>query len=78
MQEEVWVASPEPAVGVFTTAGTCQGRLRRHFVIGCADPGQNPSAVRFGSYRVRGRGLGTTGRCHGAGETSEMGNRTGG
>jgi hypothetical protein len=22
------VSSPEPAVGVFTTAGTCQGRLR--------------------------------------------------
>ena len=22
---EVWVASPEPAVGVFATAGTCQG-----------------------------------------------------
>ena len=36
MQEEVRVASPEPAVGVFTTAGTCQGRLRRHCVIGCA------------------------------------------
>ena len=33
MQVEVWVSSPEPAVGVFTTAGTCQGRLRRHFVI---------------------------------------------
>ena len=33
MREEVCVASPEPAVGVFTTAGTCQGRLRRHFVI---------------------------------------------
>ena len=31
MQEEVWVSSPEPAVGVFTTAETCQGRLRRHF-----------------------------------------------
>jgi hypothetical protein len=26
--------------------------------VSCADPGQNPSAVRFGSYRVRGRGLG--------------------
>ena len=38
MREEVWVASPEPAVGVFTTAGTCQGRLRRHFVIGYAAP----------------------------------------
>ena len=24
---EVRVSSPEPAVGVFTTAGTCQGRL---------------------------------------------------
>ena len=30
MRAEVWVASPEPAVGVFTTAGTSQGRLRRH------------------------------------------------
>ena len=48
-------ASPEPAVGVFTPAGTCPGRLWRHFVIGYADPGQNPSAVRFGSSRVRGR-----------------------
>jgi hypothetical protein len=25
MRVEVRVASPEPAVGVFTTAGTCQG-----------------------------------------------------
>jgi len=38
MRVEMWVASPKPAVGVFTTAGTCQGRLRRHFVIGCAAP----------------------------------------
>ena len=38
MRVEVRVSSPEPAVGVFTTAGTCQGRLRRHFVIGCATP----------------------------------------
>ncbi len=56
MPVERWVASPEPAVGVFTPAGTCPGRLWRHFVIGYADPGQNPSAVRFGSSRVRGRG----------------------
>jgi hypothetical protein len=27
MREEVGVSSPEPAVGVFTTAGTCQERL---------------------------------------------------
>jgi len=53
-------ASPEPAVGVFTPAGTCPGRLRRHCVIGYADPGQNPPAVRFCSYRVRGRGLNRT------------------
>ncbi len=58
MRVEMWVASPEPAVGVFTPARTCPGRLRRHCVIGCADPGQNPSAVRSGSSRVRGRGLG--------------------
>jgi hypothetical protein len=31
-------------------------------VIGYADPGQNRSAVRFGSSRVRGRGLGRAGR----------------
>ena len=30
MRVEVQVSSPEPAVEVFTTAGTCQGRLRRH------------------------------------------------
>ena len=29
MRAEVWVASPESAVGVFTTAGTCQGGLGR-------------------------------------------------
>ena len=52
------MTSPEPAVGVFTPAGTCPWRLRRHRVIGCADPGQNPSAVRSGSSRVRGRSLG--------------------
>jgi hypothetical protein len=38
MQEEVWVSSPGPAVGVSTPAGTCQRRLRRHFVIGYAAP----------------------------------------
>ena len=38
MRVEVWVSSPKPAVGVFTTAGTCQGRLRRHFVISYAAP----------------------------------------
>jgi hypothetical protein len=42
MRVEGWVASPEPAVGVFTTAGTCQGRLRRHFVIGFAGPLTEP------------------------------------
>ena len=54
------VASPEPAIGVFTPAGTCPGRLRRHCVIGCADPGQNPPAASSRSSRVRGRGLGRT------------------
>src|SRR6516165_3809729 len=53
MRAEGWVSSPEPAVGVFTTAGTCQGRLRRHFVIGCAAPDRTrlPSgsaAIGFG------------------------------
>ena len=55
MREEMWLASPEPAVGVFTPAGTCPGRLRHHCVIGYANSGQNPSAVRSGSYRVGGR-----------------------
>jgi len=67
------VASPEPAVGVFTPAGTCPGRLRRHFVIGYADPGQNPSVVRFGSSRVRGRGLGRAGRGPLAGRRPDVG-----
>ena len=58
LRVEWCVASPEPTVGVFTPAGTCPGRLRRHCVIGRADPGQNPSAVRSGSSRVRGRGPG--------------------
>ena len=49
---------PEPAVGVFTPAGTWPRRLRRHCVIGCADPGPNPSAVSSGSSPVRGRSLG--------------------
>ena len=56
------VSSPEPAVGVFTSAGTRQGRFQRHFVIGYADPCQNPSAVRFGSSRVRGGVWDRTGR----------------
>jgi hypothetical protein len=33
MRVEVRVSSPEPAVGVFTPAGTCPGRLRGHCVI---------------------------------------------
>ena len=33
MRVGVWVASFEPAAGVFTAARTCQGRLRRHCVI---------------------------------------------
>ena len=74
MRVEMWVASPEPAVGVFTPAGTCPGRLRRHCVIGCADPGQNPPAVRSRSSRVRGRGWAgqRRGRCPGAGLAAVM------
>jgi hypothetical protein len=60
MREEVWVASPEPAVGVFTTAGTCQGRLRRHLVINAASLVQRASSqsvrVTFGLRVVRCRG----------------------
>jgi hypothetical protein len=36
MQMEMMVPSSEPAVGVFTTDGTCPGRLWRHLVIGYA------------------------------------------
>jgi tetratricopeptide (TPR) repeat protein len=32
---KLWVSSPEPAAGVSTPAGTCPGRLRRHYVIQC-------------------------------------------
>ncbi len=61
MREEVWVASPGPAVGVFTTAGTYRERLRRHCVIGCAAPDRNrlPSgsvAVGFGGEAWAGQG----------------------
>jgi hypothetical protein len=52
--------------------------LRRHCVIGCADPGQNPSAVRSGSSRVRG-GVWAgqrRGRCHRAGLVSALTPRT--
>jgi hypothetical protein len=67
------VAFHEPAVGIFTPAGTCPRRLRRHLVIGYADPGQNPSAVKFGSSRVRGRGLGRAGRGPVAGRRPDVG-----
>jgi hypothetical protein len=67
------VASHEPAVGVFTPAGTCPGRLRRHLVLGDAGTGQNPSAVKFGSSRVRGRGLGRAGRGPLAGRRPDVG-----
>ena len=59
------VSSPEPAAGVFTTAGTCQGRLRRHFVINAASlalrASRQPGRVTFG-LRV----VGCPGECGGA------------
>ncbi len=66
MQVEIRVVLPEPAVGVFTSAGTWQGRFQRHFVIRYADPCQNPSAIKFGSSRVRGRDVSRTRHCPGA------------
>ena len=47
-------------------------------MIGCADPGQNPSAVRSGRYRVRGRGLGRAmvRSVSGAGPAAVMRTRT--
>jgi hypothetical protein len=66
MPVEEALSSPEPAVGVFTSARTCPARHGRHFVIGYADPGQNPSAVWLGSSRVRGRGLSRTRHDHSA------------
>ena len=64
MREEGWVASPEPAVGGFTTAGTCHGRLRRHCVIGCAAPDRTrlpsgPAAIGFGEVAWAGQGTAT-------------------
>ena len=59
--EEVWVSSPEPAVGVFTTAGTCQGRLRRYCVIGSPTLDRTrlpsgPAAIGFGGGAGTGQG----------------------
>jgi len=53
---EMWV-SPEPAVGVFNASRNPARALSAHYVIGCADPCQNPAVVRFGGSRVRGRDL---------------------
>jgi len=56
------------------TPGTRQGRLWSQgnhigkvawFMYTRRRPWQNPSVTGFGSYRVRGRGLGKTGRGHG-------------
>jgi hypothetical protein len=59
------VASPEPTVGVFTPAGTCPGRLRRHCVIGCADPWTEPVCRKVrqksGSGEGPGQGNGAVG-----------------
>ena len=78
MREEVGVTSPEPAVGVFTTAGTCQGRLRRHCVIGYAAPLTEPVCRQVRQQSGSGEGSGQDRARHGAGETSETGNRTSG
>jgi hypothetical protein len=59
MRVEVWVSSPEPAVGLFTTAGTCQGRLRRHFVIGSAAPLTEPDCRQVRQLSGSGEGPGT-------------------
>ena len=74
MRVEMRVASLAPAVGVFTPAGTCPGRLRRHCVIGAPTlertrlP-QGPAAVGFegGTWAGQRRG-----RCPGAGLTAVM------
>ena len=69
MQVEMSVSSPEPAVEVFTPAGTWPGRFQRHCVIGYADP----SAIRFSSSRVRERDLGRASRSPLAGRRSDIG-----
>ena len=76
MQEEVWVSSPEPAVGVFTTAGTCQGRLRRHFRDRLRRPLTDPVCRQIRQLSGSGGGAwDRTGRCHSAGKNAEMWNR---
>jgi hypothetical protein len=72
--EGMRVASLAPAVGVFTPAGTCPGRLRRHCVIGAPTLDrtrlpQGPAAVGFegGAWAGQQRG-----RCPGAGLAAVM------
>ena len=48
------VSSPGPGAGSLHASRNPSRHLRHHRVIGHADPGQNPSAVRSGSSRVRG------------------------
>ena len=49
---------PEPAVRGFNASRNLARVPAASFVIGYTDPCQNPSAVRFGSSRARGGGLG--------------------
>jgi hypothetical protein len=57
----VWVSSPEPAVGVFTTAGTCQVAPSASLVIGFAAPDRTrlpkgSAAIGFGGGAWAGQG----------------------
>ena len=67
MRVEVRVSSPEPAIGVFTTAGTCQERLRRHYVIGYAAPDRTRLPSSSAVVGFGGGGRDTTGRGRVAG-----------
>jgi hypothetical protein len=67
---------PEPAVGVFTTAGTRQRRLRRHFVIGYAARDRTrlpsgPAAIGFGGGSGTGQGAASCRKQAGDGDEDQ-------
>ena len=67
---------PEPAIGVFTTAGTCQERLRRHYVIGYAAPDRTRLPSSSAVVGFGGGGRDTTGADGSPGTGREVATRT--
>jgi hypothetical protein len=77
MQEEVWVSSPEPAVGGFHASRNLSRALSASLRDRLRQPWTEP-VCRQVRQSGSGEGPGRAGRCHGAGDTSEMGNKTSG